>query len=41
LGSTAPGEPFYLARDYVEVSREVLVAENGADNLIIKMIKDL
>ena len=41
LGSTAPGEPFYLARDYVEVSREILVGENGADNLVIKMLKRL
>jgi GNAT superfamily N-acetyltransferase len=41
LGSTAAGEPFYLAHDYMEVSREILVGENGADNLVIKMIKDL
>lgn len=41
LGSTIPGEPLYLARGYREVSRETLVAENGADNVIIKMVKAL
>ncbi|MGI9271435.1 MAG: GNAT family N-acetyltransferase [Woeseiaceae bacterium] len=41
LGSTIPGEPFYLARDYVEVSREVRVGANGAENLVIKMVKNL
>ena len=41
LGSTIPGEPLYLARGYLEVSRETLIAENGADNVIIKMAKAL
>lgn len=41
LGSTIPGEPLYLARGYREVSRETLVAENGADNVVIKMVKML
>lgn len=41
LGSTAPGEPFYLARNYIEVSRETLIGVNGANNLIIKMEKTL
>lgn len=41
LGSTIPGEPFYLARDYKEISRDTFVAANGADNVVIKMIKDL
>ena len=41
LGSTIPGEPLYLARGYREVSRETLTAENGADNVIIKMVKVL
>jgi GNAT superfamily N-acetyltransferase len=41
LGSTVPGEPFYLARDYKEVSRETMVGANGADNLVIKMVKNL
>jgi len=41
LGSTIPGEPLYLARGYQEVSREVHIAANGADNTIIKMIKNL
>ena len=41
LGSTIPGEPFYRARGYREVARETHVGANGADNIIIKMIKDL
>ena len=41
LGSTVPGEPLYLARGYVVISRETLVAVNGADNVIIKMAKTL
>jgi len=41
LGSTAAGEPLYLARGYVEISREVHIAANGADNLVITMGKIL
>ncbi|MFT5483405.1 MAG: GNAT superfamily N-acetyltransferase [Halieaceae bacterium] len=41
LGSTLPGEPLYLARDYREVHRQVEKGANGADNTIIKMVKDL
>ncbi len=41
LGSTVPGEPLYLARGYVEVSRIVDQGANGADNTIIKMVKAL
>lgn len=41
LGSTLPGEPLYLARGYVEVSRETHVAANGSDNVVIKMVKTL
>ncbi len=41
LGSTIPGEPLYLARGYVEVNRETHVAANGADNVVIKMVKNL
>ena len=41
LGSTIPGEPFYLARGYRELSRETHVGANGADNVVIKMTKDL
>ncbi len=41
LGSTIPGEPLYLARGYSEVSRETLRAANGADNVVIKMVKAL
>lgn len=41
LGSTIPGEPFYLARGYKEISRETFVAANGSDNVVIKMVKNL
>lgn len=41
LGSTVPGEPLYLARGYVEVSRTVERAANGSDNTVIKMTKSL
>ncbi len=39
--ATIPGEPLYLARGYVEVNRETHVAANGADNVVIKMVKNL
>ena len=41
LGSTVPGEPLYRARGYEEVSREHLVAANGAESIVIKMSKFL
>lgn len=41
LGATLPGEPFYLARGYREVDRRRHVAANGADNVVIKMVKEL
>ena len=41
LGSTVPGEPLYLARGYREIDRVVSIGENGEDNTIIKMTKDL
>lgn len=41
LGSTIPGEPFYLARGYKEVSRDTHIAANGAENVVIKMTKEL
>jgi len=41
LGSTIPGEPFYIARDYKEVSRETQIATNGSKNVVIKMEKNL
>jgi len=41
LGSTLPGEPLYLARGYIEVERYVSQGANGADNTVIKMVKDL
>lgn len=41
LGATLPGEPFYLARGYREISRQTHLGANGADNVVIKMTKDL
>lgn len=41
LGSTLPGEPFYLANGYQEVSRKTTIAANGAENVVIKMTKIL
>lgn len=41
LGSTLPGEPFYRARGYEELSRQRFLAANGAENTIIKMSKNL
>ena len=41
LGSTIPGEPLYLAQGYKEVSRHTHIAANGANNVVIKMVKDL
>ncbi len=41
LGSTIPGEPFYLACGFKEVSRDVFAGANGAENVVIKMAKTL
>ena len=41
LGSTVPGEPLYRACGYIEYERVNSVGENGEDNLIIKMRKEL
>lgn len=41
LGSTVPGEPLYIARGYREVSREHHLGDNGAGNVVIKMVKSL
>ena len=41
LGSTLPGEPFYRARGYEEISRENHRGINGAANTVIKMQKTL
>ena len=41
LGATLPGEPFYLARGYRELSRVSALAMNGAANVVIKMTKAL
>lgn len=41
LGATLPGEPFYLASGYREIDRETHVAGNGAENVVIRMVKTL
>ena len=41
LGSTVPGYPLYLARGYIEVSRTAKIADNGVENVNIKMSKAL
>ena len=41
LGSTIPGEPLYLARGYFEIERYTTIAANGAENVVIKMNKNL
>ena len=41
LGATIPGEPFYLARGYVEIGRDTHVAANGAERIVIRMVKEL
>lgn len=41
LGSTLPGEPFYIARGFEEIDRETQIAANGAENVVITMRKDL
>jgi GNAT superfamily N-acetyltransferase len=41
LGSTLPGEPFYIARGYKEVSQDTQISANGARNVVIKMLKRL
>ena len=41
LGSTIPGEPFFLARGYQEVSRDTHIGANGAENVVIRMVKKL
>ena len=41
LGSTVSGEPLYLARRYREIERYTTIAANGAENVVIKMIKTL
>ncbi len=41
LGSTIPGEPFYIARGYKMVSYDTQIAANGAKNVVIKMLKML
>lgn len=41
LGSTVPGELFYLARGYKEVDRTTHIGANGAESVVIKMSKTL
>ena len=41
LGSTIAGEPLYLAQGFKEVSRITDIAANGAENVVIKMVKAL
>ena len=41
LGATTAGEPLYIAMGYVEIEREVMIADNGEENIIIKMVKSL
>ena len=41
LGATLAGEPFYLAKDYEEVSRDTRIASNGAEKVVIRMKKRL
>jgi len=41
LGSTIPGEPLYLASGYKEINRQTMIADNGAENVVIKMAKNL
>ncbi|MFK7863425.1 MAG: GNAT family N-acetyltransferase [Pseudohongiellaceae bacterium] len=41
LGSTLPGEPLYLAKGYVEISRSNEESENGSENWVITMEKQL
>ena len=41
LGATIPGEPFYLARGYVEIGRDTHIAANGAESIVIRMVKEL
>jgi GNAT superfamily N-acetyltransferase len=41
LGSTIPGQPFYIARGYKEVSCDTQIAANGAKNVVIRMVKEL
>lgn len=41
LGSTIPGEPFYLARGYTEIDRVTHTTANSANSVVIRMEKDL
>jgi GNAT superfamily N-acetyltransferase len=41
LGSTIAGEPFYIARGYKEVGRNIHAGANGANKVVIRMAKSL
>lgn len=41
LGSTIPGEPFYLARGFTETGRDDHIGANGETSTVIRMTKNL
>ena len=41
LGATTAGEPLYIAKGFREIERDIMIADNGEENVIIKMSKDL
>lgn len=41
LGATIAGEPLYIAKGYIEIERETMLAANGAGSVIITMEKNL
>jgi GNAT superfamily N-acetyltransferase len=41
LGSTVAGQPFYVARGYKEIDRNIHPGSNGADKVVIRMAKEL
>ena len=41
LGATTAGEPLYIAKGFREIERDIMIADNGEKNIIIKMTKDL
>ncbi len=41
LGATTVGEPLYISRGYKAVERTAILADNGVDSIIIRMVKSL
>jgi len=41
LGATTAGEPLYIAKGFREIDRDIMIADNGEENIIIRMTKDL